>query len=115
MPIVATCSACGKRAKAKDTLAGKVVPCPYCGAKLTVPLPDDEAETYTLKSEPPRPAPPPPPPESHEDEEPEEDEQPTPKKKPAASMAPLKSNEPPLWLRHLHWLLVVALLARGAD
>src|SRR5262249_60631774 len=29
---------------------------------------------------------------------------------PAASMPPLKSNEPPLWLRHLHWLLVLALI-----
>jgi RsiW-degrading membrane proteinase PrsW (M82 family) len=25
-------------------------------------------------------------------------------------MPPLKSNEPPLWLRHLHWLLVLALI-----
>jgi RsiW-degrading membrane proteinase PrsW (M82 family) len=46
----------------------------------------------------------------------EEDEQePVPvRRKPATrkveSLPPLTTNEPPLWLRHLHWLLVLALL-----
>src|SRR5262249_7395782 len=48
----------------------------------------------------PDPAPPPPPPKPRK------------KRKPVdvASLPPLTTNDPPLWRRHLHWLLVLALI-----
>ncbi|HEY7428575.1 MAG TPA: PrsW family glutamic-type intramembrane protease [Gemmataceae bacterium] len=117
MPISVTCSACGKRLKAKDELAGKLLPCPNCKENVLVPEPDEEIAGYLLQSETPPEAPPPPEPEpAVSDEEPvglRRNPKPTAisrRKETATSLPPLTSNEPPLWLRHLHWLLVLALL-----
>jgi RsiW-degrading membrane proteinase PrsW (M82 family) len=115
MPIVVACSGCGKRLKAPDTFAGKTVSCPSCKQKLQIPeAGDEESATYVLQDAP-VPAPPPPPPARPEiptEEERAEQEWTgkAPPKKSVASLPPLKANEPPLWLRHLHWLLALALL-----
>jgi len=130
MPISVTCSACGQRLKAKDSLAGRMVPCPKCGEKLLIPQADEDVAAYLLQSEtspdpeespagysvqtesPPEP---PHPPAAAEPEVNKEEEEPRPsraKRAPidVASLPPLSAKEPPLWLRHLHWLLVLALI-----
>ncbi len=38
MAIVARCGSCGKRFEAQPHLAGKTVPCPFCGRPLSVPM-----------------------------------------------------------------------------
>jgi RsiW-degrading membrane proteinase PrsW (M82 family) len=111
MPISVNCPACGKRHKAPDKLAGRTVACLACGQPILVPQPDIEAAAAALldadePAERPEPA----------DETPE----PTPavrrpvpptRTKPAvATLPPLTTNDPPLWLRHLHWLLALALI-----
>lgn len=117
MPISVTCSHCGKRLKARDELAGKALPCPNCKEKVLIPADEEDIAGYLLhdeqaSQEPSSVALPSPP---------EEDEaEPTPvRRKPARTasssvkvetLPPLTMNEPPLWLRHLHWLLVLALL-----
>jgi RsiW-degrading membrane proteinase PrsW (M82 family) len=119
VPLSITCPACGKRLKARDELAGKVLPCPNCKEKVQVPQPEDAIADLLLQSEGPAEAPPEPDPEP-EPEAVEERPAPAPRRpRPApawrpkeapASLPPLTTNEPPLWLRHLHWLLVLALL-----
>jgi RsiW-degrading membrane proteinase PrsW (M82 family) len=96
--------------KAKDTLAGRVLPCPKCGEKLEIPQPEPEPAGYTLQPAP-EPEPPPPEPESVSPEEPDEAVPPeSPPKRPARSLPPLTAREIPSWLRHLHWALVLALI-----
>jgi RsiW-degrading membrane proteinase PrsW (M82 family) len=149
MPISVTCSSCGQRLKAKDTLAGRVVPCPKCATPLHITQPEDDAAPYALGDEPP---PTPYIPSPHEEaaaaeeaareaaeeqaetreeraparptvqrkkpipitapsEDAPEPSRPTVRRKQApATLPPLSAKEPPLWLRHLHWLLVLALL-----
>jgi RsiW-degrading membrane proteinase PrsW (M82 family) len=51
MPISLTCHGCGKRLKAKDTLAGRTLPCPACGAKLVIGSADDAAAAMLLDEE----------------------------------------------------------------
>ena len=129
MPISLTCSQCGKRLKARDELAGKLLRCPNCGRKVPVPEAEESAAGYLLQDEPPPqsspssaiPAP------VNEEEEPlvarRKPSQAIPGPRKTVPLPPLTSNEPPLWLRHLHWLLVLALLplafsllhARGED
>ncbi len=123
MPISVTCPGCGKRLKAKDSLAGRMVPCPACGTKLVIGSPEDIAAALLRDDagppagEPEAPAPP----EDHAPPErpAEPPRRPRPKpvvrRKPgpaaaASSLPPLTANEPPFWLRHLHWLLVLALI-----
>lgn len=116
MPISLTCSECGKRLKARDELAGKLLPCPNCGRKVVVPQAEESAAGYLLQEEPP----PQSPPVSaiaapvSEEEEPlvvrRKPSQTVAKSRKTTPLPPLTSNEPPLWLRHLHWLLVLALL-----
>jgi RsiW-degrading membrane proteinase PrsW (M82 family) len=111
--ISVTCPACAKRLKAKDELAGRLLPCPNCKQQILIPEPGEELASYSLQAQ----APPAPPPQTRTDEE-----VPTPRRRQTshaspkrrkpdlASLPPLTTNEPPLWLRHLHWLLVLALL-----
>src|SRR5579871_544532 len=116
MPISLTCKECGKRLKAREELAGKLLPCPNCGSKVLVPEPDENIASYLLKDEPPAPSPSPPAipaPSSEEEEEVVGRRQPprtAPQTRKMEVLPPLAMNEPPLWLRHLHWLLVLALL-----
>ncbi len=120
MAISLTCSDCGKRLKARDELAGKLLPCPNCGHKVLVPEADEDIAGYLLQDDtppPPEPAPSIAPSASEEEEEEQtivgrKPPQAAAKTQKVASKAlpPLTTNEPPLWLRHLHWLLVLALL-----
>ncbi len=41
-PIPVECDACGKRFKAKASLAGRSGKCPGCGSPITVPEPEDD-------------------------------------------------------------------------
>lgn len=118
MPLSVTCSACGAKLKAKETLAGRLVPCPKCSAKLQIPQPEAEEESYALQDEPEReklPAPRTLPPQQKKDDSAAEEvaEQAPRRKKlckeDVAALPPLAAKEPPLWLRHLHWLLVLAM------
>jgi RsiW-degrading membrane proteinase PrsW (M82 family) len=114
MPIAATCPACGKGHKAPDKLAGRTVSCLNCGRPFTVPPPDLEAAAAALLDAdgPAEPAPP--------RAEPQRPAEPAavaprppapPRPRPAAAtLPPLTTNDPPLWLRHLHWLLALALI-----
>src|SRR5947207_6060844 len=66
MLITVTCPSCGQRLKAKDTLAGRLVPCPKCGVKLSIPQAEAETAVYTLQAEPEPKKPPPAAPEPEE-------------------------------------------------
>jgi RsiW-degrading membrane proteinase PrsW (M82 family) len=46
--IPVRCEACGGAGKAPDRLAGKVVPCPKCGAPLPIPNPEGEMDDVPL-------------------------------------------------------------------
>lgn len=117
MPISVTCSHCGKRLKARDELAGKALPCPSCKEKVLIPETEEDIAGYLLQDE----SPPQEPSSSSlpsSTEEQTDDEitvrrrsertEISPRK--VMTLPPLTTNEPPLWLRHLHWLLVLALL-----
>jgi RsiW-degrading membrane proteinase PrsW (M82 family) len=117
MPISVICDGCGKRLKAKDSLAGKTVACPVCGTKLLIGSADDAAAAMLLDDVPAQE------PETAtsdepvsrriaaDDRPPPAPERPKPKPAPAVyALPPLTTNDPPVWLRHLHWLLVLALI-----
>ncbi len=120
MPISITCHGCGKRLKAKESLAGRTVPCPSCGTKLVIGSADDIAAA--LLSDDPEPQADEPGPPS-EEETPEREAEP-PRRRAAApsiqrkparapdvtTLPPLSTNDPPLWIRHLHWLLILSLI-----
>jgi hypothetical protein len=122
MPIPFSCPACGQRLKAKDGLAGRMMPCPKCRHTVTVPEPrvEDAAAELLLKAD----SVPPPtdepvvdaPAAYHPEPSDRPDSLPVPRRpvqKPVpdiATLPPLSVKEPPLWLRHLHWLLVLALI-----
>ena len=118
VPFAITCAGCGKRLKARDELAGKVLPCPNCGQKVQVPQTDEDIASYLLHEESPAEPESPPAPDERTtaDDEPmatpRQSARPSakPRRPPPVSLPPITSNEPPLWLRHLHWLLVLALL-----
>jgi hypothetical protein len=126
MPISVVCPGCGKVLKAADRLAGRTAPCPKCRQPVRVPRPVDDAEALAFEMlsgeaghvQPPDPSlrpsaldkpveagprpesvrrPPAPPPSISQ---------------PAAppSLPPLSSNETPMWLRHLHWVLALAMI-----
>ncbi|MGH7174482.1 MAG: PrsW family glutamic-type intramembrane protease [Gemmataceae bacterium] len=129
MPISLTCAACGKRLKARDELAGKQLPCPNCRHKILVPEVDEDIAGYLLQDETPSQSSPSASvsaPASEEEEQIAVQRKPSkavPRTRKTESLPPLTTNEPPLWLRHLHWLLILALLplafsllgARGED
>src|SRR5262245_9059912 len=112
MPISIECPACGRRLKANDALAGRRLPCPNCRDEVEVPAPanaEDAAAALLLGSDAAAPAPPPP----------EFTSSPVPaapvrgaRPGPVAikELPPLRSNETPAWLRHLHWALALALI-----
>jgi RsiW-degrading membrane proteinase PrsW (M82 family) len=114
MPFSIQCPGCGQRLKAPDGLAGRRLPCPKCKHELQVPdrPVEDEAAALLLEDDPDAPAPPPPPTYSPPAPIPAVRPRPGPvaPPKPVAELPPLTTNEPPLWLRHLHWLLVLALI-----
>lgn len=115
MPISITCAACKQRLKANESLAGRVLKCPKCKAAIAVPrvpLDEDAVADLLLSTDEPPPTPRreavSPPLRTVRDEEPRP-EAPRPKSKPPASDA-ITMKEPPPWLRHLHWVLIAALI-----
>ncbi len=115
MPIHVTCAACGKRLKARESLAGKVVRCPHCGEKVRVPEPEAEGifVAYPLESAAPAQEPLP---DQEEAAYPVQETDPAPRRevprraRKRASLPSPTVPEPPAWLRHLHWLLALALV-----
>jgi RsiW-degrading membrane proteinase PrsW (M82 family) len=104
MPITFFCTGCLKRLKAMEDAAGKAIKCPGCGLLVTVPT-SPEADAEPLGERPseawtPR----------------RRGSQPVPSFRPEGpapashSLRPLSSHQTPWWLRHLHWLLVFALI-----
>jgi RsiW-degrading membrane proteinase PrsW (M82 family) len=103
MPISVTCAGCGKKLKGKDNLAGRTVACPNCGGQVTIPKAEaQEDATYKVAEPSPASA-------ASEPREPVRSTRPI-SPPPAPSLPPLRSEETPFWLRHLHWLLVLALI-----
>lgn len=113
MPISFKCSECGRGLKAPDAAAGRTLKCVACSEPLIVPAAEIDPLAILLGSEeapqkafapepddPPEPVPPPPR-RSVIREKPKPD---------LAALPPLTSDEPPFWRRHLHWLLVLAML-----
>lgn len=124
MPISVTCPGCRKRLKAKDGLAGRTVACPACGTKLVIGSAEDVAAALLLGETTPQAAEPEVPPPRPDVAPPKRTEKPptstagarpdrpeTPRAvRDVRSLPPLATNDPPLWLRHLHWLLVLSLI-----
>ncbi|HEX3152144.1 MAG TPA: PrsW family glutamic-type intramembrane protease [Gemmataceae bacterium] len=117
MPISIACPGCGRRLKAPDALAGRRLPCPNCKAEVQVPeRPVEDAAAALLLGDEPAAEPAPSEAPAEPISEPARAPAPTyhrgPVKPPTpvSALPPLKSNEPPAWLRHLHWLLMLALI-----
>lgn len=109
MALSFKCPGCRKGYKAPERAAGKTVPCVKCGVAMTIPSPAPiEPAEYLLQDAPGSPY------SLHEPEEPPATPPPEPRKKQkpvdVASLPPLTTNDPPFWRRHLHWLLVLALI-----
>src|SRR5215510_12549026 len=51
MAITVICAGCGKRLKAKDSLAGRTVNCPNCGQKLVIKPSEDDVAALLLDQE----------------------------------------------------------------
>lgn len=128
MTLSVRCPACGAGHKAPERAAGKTLACMNCRAPMIVPSPepidpaaillqDDDASPRPTSAA------------TATTEKPASEtnagaEEPSPVSKPVpssarrkkskavnvASLPPLTSNDPPLWRRHLHWLLVLALI-----
>ncbi|HSQ57253.1 MAG TPA: hypothetical protein VLM40_16130 [Gemmata sp.] len=118
MPISVQCAACGTAHKAPDRAAGKTLACLKCGAPMQIPggEPIDPAAILLQDDEPPSdPQPDSAPPPAEEAPPPLPRPRPAPAKRNAkavnvATLPPLTSNDPPFWRRHLHWMLVLALI-----
>lgn len=113
MPIPVTCGGCGKSLKARDSFAGRAVKCPQCGHGITVPLAEEDTITYTLEAEP-APAPAGSSADSNPGQGTTESDTATnrPRKRARKRRARARASAPdaPPWLRHLHWLLALALI-----
>jgi RsiW-degrading membrane proteinase PrsW (M82 family) len=101
---------CGTKFRANDALAGRTVPCSVCQTKLHIPDPDAPRPTEEPPSHPAASDPAPPEPEPQRAEPPRPPSSRPSRLNPASDPPPLKSQETPGWLRHLHWLLALALL-----
>src|SRR5262245_51678148 len=121
MAITVICAGCGKRLKAKDSLAGRTVNCPNCGTKRVIKPSEDVGAALLLDQEASGSSPdvdePPPerptPPQRQAPEPAPQIERPRktqPTTSALANLPPLTTNDPPFWLRHLHWLLILSLI-----
>src|SRR4051812_14967101 len=102
MPLQTQCPGCARKLSAPDRLAGRTVPCPKCGHQVRFPAPapaDEDAAAALLMQIEREPEPPPSPALARRAAPP-----------PAAATPVFATKEPPAWLRHLHWLLVLALV-----
>ena len=120
MPISVRCSACGQGHKAPDLAAGRTLKCRACGEPMIVPAAAVDPADILLGVDDSSPLPPG---QGYGLSEPESaPETPRPAKKPAsrpkpniAALPPLTTDDPPLWRRHLHWLLVLAMIPLAAS
>src|SRR5438270_10957992 len=114
MAISVICAGCGKRLKAKESLAGRTVACPNCKHQLTIPQPEDEAADFLLEPQtmpaPARPAAAADVPRAKESPARAPRPAPQPRSGVSAALPPLDADEPPLWRPQLLWLLIVAVL-----
>lgn len=100
MPLHTQCPGCGQRLRGEDRLAGRTVRCPKCQHEVRFPEPalEDAAAALLMRLE----------------QEPEAPPSPAlarrPEPPPVAATPMFATKEPPAWLRHLHWLLVLALV-----
>lgn len=119
MPFSVQCPGCNLRLKATDALAGRRLPCPKCRHEIQVPdrPVEDEAAALLLQDDPgPLPLPPITSPQMAAPAPPAPAYVRGPVRPPTpAPLPPLTTNEPPVWLRHLHWLLVLALIPLGVS
>ena len=114
MPISITCTGCGKKLKAKDELAGRRLPCPGCGTKITVGSEEDAVAAMLLGDEAdpkplPRKAAAPPPERPTRVDRPTTVDRPPPRPDPK-KLKPIRSEEAPQWMRQMHWLLILAMI-----
>jgi RsiW-degrading membrane proteinase PrsW (M82 family) len=119
VPISVSCPACGQKHKAPDRAAGRTLKCRSCGGPILVPDAALDPGDFLLgREEEPTPSAPE---QSGDVEEPEETpETPTPPSQPSvrpartrpdrADQLPLTTDDQPFWRRHLHWLLVLAMI-----
>lgn len=132
MPIDVVCSGCRQKLRAKDSLAGKTVACPKCALKIAIPAPtpiiEEAAEIVEAEAVPVAAVVQAPEVEDEDNEifqaQVEEAQPPEPpalkkkksggkksgQKKKRVRNAAIDSAAAPFWLRHLHWLLVLALI-----
>ena len=119
MPISVKCSACGRGHKAPDAAAGKTFKCLACGEPMLAPPVEIDPAAILLGDGDDAPVPatepaPSPPEPSREFVLPQSPvtpvRQPLRRETNVASLPPLTTNDPPFWRRHLHWLLVFAML-----
>ncbi len=118
MALSVQCSACGAMHKAPEQAEGKTVACLVCRAPMTVRRPIDPAAILLQDDN--DPLPPLSPDEFLDEEEPfappavpippATRSRKQPKTVDVKSLPPLTTNDPPLWRRHLHWLLALALI-----
>ena len=99
MPLHTQCPGCGARLRGQDRLAGRAVPCPKCGHAVRFPerAVEDEAAALLMRLE-------------QEPEAPQSVALARRPEPPVAATPMFATKEPPAWLRHLHWLLVLALV-----
>src|SRR5438132_12464321 len=115
MPVLLACPGCGRRLKVKDDLVGRAIRCPHCRQKFRAPEPKKAAGGYAVQRDQPRPAVLlNPEKETHYDRQIEENAEPaSPRPRRARKVAiDISPSEllPASWVRHLHWVLALALL-----
>ncbi len=128
MAISFACANCGKRLRVDEKFAGRTVRCPACKEAVGIPLSTEDADAaaYGVLSSPEEERRPPPPKfefNDHQTEDESDSDSPARNKPrfapPTASLSrstsdtslqPLVAHVTPLWLRHLHWLLALALV-----
>lgn len=114
MPISFVCSGCQKKLKAPDQAAGKSLPCPQCKARVVVPAPQPTNEEFNPDwlDDAPEPSSPVASAAHHipDDEPPVSAVAPAPRKPSKSEVEVLRADETPGWMRHLHWVLLLALI-----
>ena len=124
MPISVKCSACGRGHKAPEAAAGKTFKCLACGEPMLAPPVEIDPAAILLGDGDDTPVPqtesPPSTPEPSREFVPPQSpvtpvRQPLRRETDVASLPPLTTNDPPFWRRHLHWLLVFAMLPLAAG
>src|SRR5579871_2975514 len=121
------CSNCGKRLKTDDKFAGRSVPCPACKEIVAIPLSNEDADAkaYDVLSSAIEDPKPPIAPNLNSGRNFDQDEDNPPvrrtahrspsiaeinRPKQSMDLPPLTAHVTPIWLRHLHWLLALALI-----